>query len=410
MKQVLSIILAILCLLGVTLSAGAVSASAKADTAIAVTGVDPDEYELPLIGADVDPTAPDTPAEHSSLSAPVLSSVSVTAAGVVFRWNKVSGAVKYRAFRREGKSAWKRIGDTAGLTVTDKKAVSGHTYTYTVRCITANGKNASIYDTVGKTIRFIAAPAVKTLRNGKGGVSITWTKSSGAVKYMLLKKTDNGGWKRVGKTAGLKYFDKKVISGCRYTYTVRCVTASGTAYTSGYRTGRAIRYIAAPRVSSVTNSGLKITVRWKRSAGAEVYRVYCKKPNGNWKKLGDTKSTALTYTHAAKTSTEYYTVRCLNKAKTAYTSAMYTPGYRFTLTVKNASSSGGTTANVNISAQSNTASSGAGKYVGSAKSDVFHYPDCASAKRISSVNLVRFSSAADAKSKGYRPCAKCNPR
>lgn len=49
------------------------------------------------------------------------------------------------------------------------------------------------------------------------------------------------------------------------------------------------------------------------------------------------------------------------------------------------------------------------KYVGSAKSNVYHYPSCGSAKRIKPGNLVTFSSAKDAQGRGYRPCKVCKP-
>ncbi len=51
----------------------------------------------------------------------------------------------------------------------------------------------------------------------------------------------------------------------------------------------------------------------------------------------------------------------------------------------------------------------AGPFVGSKKSDKYHYPSCSSAKRISPPNLVTFSSSADARSKGYTPCGACRP-
>jgi len=50
-----------------------------------------------------------------------------------------------------------------------------------------------------------------------------------------------------------------------------------------------------------------------------------------------------------------------------------------------------------------------GPFVGSKKSDKYHYPSCSSAKRISPANLVTFSSSADARSKGYTPCGACRP-
>jgi len=55
-----------------------------------------------------------------------------------------------------------------------------------------------------------------------------------------------------------------------------------------------------------------------------------------------------------------------------------------------------------------TSSSG-GPFVASSKSDKYHYPSCASAKRIKSSNLITFATAAEARAAGYSPCSKCNP-
>jgi micrococcal nuclease len=50
-----------------------------------------------------------------------------------------------------------------------------------------------------------------------------------------------------------------------------------------------------------------------------------------------------------------------------------------------------------------------GQYVGSIKSDVFHYPDCFYVDRIKPENIIWFSSREDAIAHGYRPCKKCCP-
>ena len=50
-----------------------------------------------------------------------------------------------------------------------------------------------------------------------------------------------------------------------------------------------------------------------------------------------------------------------------------------------------------------------GQYVGSINSDVYHYPDCASAKKIKPENQIWFNSVEEAKAAGYRPCKVCNP-
>jgi len=50
-----------------------------------------------------------------------------------------------------------------------------------------------------------------------------------------------------------------------------------------------------------------------------------------------------------------------------------------------------------------------GEFWGSAKSDVFHYPDCRYALKIDPMYLIRFSSPELAREAGYRPCKVCEP-
>jgi len=49
------------------------------------------------------------------------------------------------------------------------------------------------------------------------------------------------------------------------------------------------------------------------------------------------------------------------------------------------------------------------KYVGSATSNKYHYPDCKWVKEIAPERLVTFESAEEAKEKGYIPCPACKP-
>jgi len=48
-------------------------------------------------------------------------------------------------------------------------------------------------------------------------------------------------------------------------------------------------------------------------------------------------------------------------------------------------------------------------FVGSSKSDKYHYPYCQWAKKINPANLVEFSSSEEARKAGYVPCKVCSP-
>ena len=85
------------------------------------------------------------------IAAPEVSVAYVTG-GVRVSWTASAGATKYRVLRKESGGKWARLADTTSTSYTDKKAVSGTTYYYTVGCLNEAG-NAfiSAYDTTDKS-------------------------------------------------------------------------------------------------------------------------------------------------------------------------------------------------------------------------------------------------------------------
>ena len=104
-----------------------------------------------------------------------------------------------------------------------------------MRCLSADGKSyTSAYNTAGKTITYVAAPAISSVSNTANGVTVKWAKVAGAAKYRVFRKTGSGGWTKVGDTTGTSLTDKSAKSGTTYTYTVRCLSADSKSYTSSY--------------------------------------------------------------------------------------------------------------------------------------------------------------------------------
>ena len=48
-------------------------------------------------------------------------------------------------------------------------------------------------------------------------------------------------------------------------------------------------------------------------------------------------------------------------------------------------------------------------FIGSIKSDKYHYPSCKWAEKIKPENEIWFSSSQDARNQGYVPCKVCSP-
>ena len=290
--------------------AAVMSMSAVAVSAVSANAVEP--LNTPVQYAQV---------AKASLATPKISKAESVYGGVKLTWNKVNGAAKYRVYYK-GRKGWTRMVDTTSTSYIDKDVSSGRNYTYTVRCISADGKSfTSGYDSKGTTVKYIAAPEISKLESVNGGVKISWGKVSGATKYRVYYKGSKG-WTRMVDTTSTSYIDKDVSSGRNYTYTVRCITSDAKKFTSGYNpTGKSVKYVATPKISKteVTYDGVKLT--WNKVAGAEKYRVYYKDAEG-WNKLADTTgnsyldkglvSRELSVKDSSVNGQYIYTVRCIS--------------------------------------------------------------------------------------------------
>ena len=309
--------------------AAVMSMSAVAVSAVSANAVEP--LNTPVQYAQV---------ARASLATPKISKAESVYGGVKLTWNKVNGAAKYRVYYK-GRKGWTRMVDTTSTSYIDKDVSSGRNYTYTVRCISADGKSfTSGYDSKGTSVKYIAAPEISKLENVNGGVKISWGKVSGATKYRVYYKGSKG-WTKMVDTTSTSYIDKDVSSGRNYTYTVRCITSDAKKFTSGYNpTGKSVKYVATPKISKteVTYDGVKLT--WNKVAGAEKYRVYYKDAEG-WNKLADTTGTS--YLDMGLVSRELsikdnsvngqyiYTVRCISSNGKAFQSGYDTKGSKANL-------------------------------------------------------------------------------
>lgn len=270
-------------------------------------------------------------------STPKIKTVTLTINGVKLTWNTISGVKKYRIFYKLSGGKWTKIADVEGSTASTQTytwttPVSGTTYTFTVRGISADGKTYTTpLDTTGKTLTFITAPKVTSAVNVVNGVKITWGAVNGAVKYRLFYKVDGGKWTQITDTASTSYTWTGAQSGVKYTFVVRAVDLNGV-YTSALNTsGKSVTYIEAPEISDVYQTEEGVSIYWNPVEGAVKYRVFYKIGNGSWVRVGDTVESSILFTKA-KAGTRYtFVVRAINAAGTAYTSALNPNGVSITV-------------------------------------------------------------------------------
>ena len=190
--------------------------------------------------------------------------------------------------------------------------------------------NYTITVTNSSTTANLSTPSISSFVSVDSGVKITWGAVSGASKYRVFYKGSNG-WVRMGDTSSTSFVDTDVRSGGTYTYTVRCVNASGSAFTSSYNsTGWKYTYnMATPKITgfSSTSSGVKIT--WDKVTNASKYRVFYKGRNG-WVGMANVTGTSYTDSDVKAGNTYTYTVRCIKSDESRFTSSYNDSGWKYT--------------------------------------------------------------------------------
>lgn len=252
---------------------------------------------------------------HATLGVTDVSSVSANEDGIKIVWKATAGATKYDVYRKvnDDKSWTLYANDVKTTSFTDSKVSNGNTYTYTVRAANSYGANSGIGSQV--SVVYLTAPSGLSASLTSSGVSLKWSKKSGATGYKVYRRVVNsdgsyGEWVGVmGSKNVLTYTDseKNLKNGTTYQYGVRAVNGSS----NGVLAYCNIKYIAAPIVK-VAPAYTGVKVSWGKISGSKAYRIYRKvKGESSWTALKDVASSENSYidTKAPNNKVIYYTVR-----------------------------------------------------------------------------------------------------
>ena len=244
---------------------------------------------------------------------------------ITVTWDKISGAKSYYVYRKTSSSgSWKKVATVSKNIYTDRDVKNSKTYYYTVKAY--NGDILSAYNTDGWKIKRLSAPALNTIKNSTSGITISWSKVTGASKYIVMRKTSGSGWEEIKTTTSLSFTDTSAKAGKIYTYTVKA--GSGNYRSTYIANGLKMKRLERPSLSSVKSSKSGVTFKWKEVAGASGYFVYRKTGSGAWEEIAKlTGASSLSYVDksAKKGKTYYYSVRAYSGS---YKSAYNTKGLK----------------------------------------------------------------------------------
>lgn len=235
------------------------------------------------------------------LAYPVISSVSNVQNGIHISWNKVKGASEYYLYRKGSDGVYSRLASVSESTLsyTDKKAVNGEKYVYTLRAVNKN--TISAYHSL-KGIVCLSVPVLDKAASKQDGMHISWKSVKGADAYYIYRKTGSGSWQRIGTTnkgTAVSYTDGSAVGGVTYSYTVRaCKDSSLSEYDRkglvqrysqslvnyktiekvNYRTGAGTSY----NIGGTFNKGTAVKVVANYSVKADGYTWYKIYYNGRY--------------------------------------------------------------------------------------------------------------------------------
>ena len=251
---------------------------------------------------------------YEELETPVISAAAVTLDGVKVTWNSVTDAQLYRVYRKTESESWTAIAETDETTYLDEDVVTGEKYTYSICCISPDGKKElNTMDSTGKSAIWVA-PTDLSVSLTAAGVSLKWDVVSGAEGYYVYRRVTNGTWsviKVVTSGSTNSYTDLPATSGVIYDYAVRPYVADGSTLVKGLFTLQSIHYLTAISAST-KNTASGVTVSWSKVTGASGYYVYRKLVNGTYSLIKNvTASTTLSYcdTTAVNGTAYVYAVR-----------------------------------------------------------------------------------------------------
>lgn len=178
----------------------------------------------------------------------------------------------------------------------------------------------------------LTAPKLTSVKNISGGVKLTWSKSSGASGYIVLRALPSDKYftriKYVTSANTVTFTDKNVKSGQRYVYSVRAYTGvapNNITSLSTYNTyGTYLYYLRRPKLTAIADSTSGITVTWRKEPTATGYIVYRRlSTSSSWSKLTKiTKNTTVKLLDKTVVSgkTYHYRIRSYKGSNLSYVS------------------------------------------------------------------------------------------
>ncbi len=235
---------------------------------------------------------------------------------IALAWDKVDDADGYIVeYASATGSDWKQIADVSGTVYTHTGIENKTELKYRINAYkVVNGKrifsSTQAMPTTGTAGTLFPAPLDFVVTTGEGETTLKWSAVDEAEGYEVYVVDGNGGEYKLDEVSKTTAIHKNIPNGTTIGYRVRAFKYVGNQRVYGDRSiDRFVTvgiYLDAPTDVTAVAADKTVTLKWKKSDGAEGYVVYSYDPSGlNFSPVGIVTSTG--FTHTGLTNGRTYT-------------------------------------------------------------------------------------------------------
>lgn len=231
---------------------------------------------------------------HAGLEAPEklnVKEITVTTAGsaaVALEWQSVTDAKSYNVYRGvAGTNEFILLQNVTGSTYRDETVAASTIYEYHITTVSSREVESAPSQSVTAEIKVPteppAAPAGLAVTGiiTESSVDLRWEPAPGSSEYIILRSDSaRGDFSEIGRSLTTSYKDSEVDTTSKHYYQVKALNYAGSSFeASNVAESPVFAPPSSPNnvyVSSISVSGA--VVKWEGVQGAEVYKVYIKKP------------------------------------------------------------------------------------------------------------------------------------
>lgn len=269
-------------------------------------------------------------------AAPQNFKVKETAANyIIIRWDKVADATSYIISRADETSKGK-MGSYSVIKTIDDTSVTAYQNTanvtagkvYKYKIVAAKTVGSTTKNSAAKTLTTMTKPenvsSVKVTKRSTSAVIISWSKSSAASNYVILRSAEDSKGKfsayktiKTTKSTTTSLKNTGLKAGYIYKYKVQVKRTQGSV--SNTSTGKGVTAVVKPatpkKLINKKSTATKIKIAWSKVAKATKYEVYRKAAKTNYTKLTTTASNSYVDSKVVTGKNYKYKVRAYRTVK-----------------------------------------------------------------------------------------------